>query len=131
MRPTRRWWLWSAFLASFLAMGVPYWLTPYGKLDLPTALLHPGLMVVAFAALSLRVAGIARFQKAAHAAGLAVPAAVMARVVVDWLRDPTSHNLWPFEIVIALMVGYGCSVAGAVAGVAVARVMGLDAEPER
>lgn len=35
----------------------------------------------------------------------AVPAAAMGfvimRIVVDALRDPTSHNLWPFEILIA------------------------------
>lgn len=41
----------------------------------------------------------------------AVPAAVMAfvilRIFFDGLRDPTSHNLWPFEI---LMAG-GASVA--------------------
>lgn len=34
----------------------------------------------------------------------AIPAAVMAfvvlRIVVDGLRDPTSHNLWPFEIIM-------------------------------
>lgn len=34
----------------------------------------------------------------------AVPAAAMAfvvlRIVIDTTRDPTSHNLWPFEIVI-------------------------------
>jgi hypothetical protein len=32
----------------------------------------------------------------------AVPAAiilfVVARIVIDTARDPTSHNLWPFEI---------------------------------
>jgi hypothetical protein len=34
----------------------------------------------------------------------AVPALMMAfvigRIVVDTARDPTSHNLWPFEILI-------------------------------
>lgn len=34
----------------------------------------------------------------------AIPAAVMAfvvlRIVIDTTRDPTSHNLWPFEIVM-------------------------------
>lgn len=42
----------------------------------------------------------------------ALPAAIMAfvilRLVVDTARDPTSHNLWPFEIVMA---GGACSVA--------------------
>jgi len=36
--------------------------------------------------------------------GAAVPALVMAfvigRIVVDTARDPTSHNLWPFEILM-------------------------------
>jgi hypothetical protein len=34
----------------------------------------------------------------------AAPAVIMAfvvlRIVIDTTRDPTSHNLWPFEIVI-------------------------------
>lgn len=38
----------------------------------------------------------------------AAPAAVMAfivlRIIIDGVRDPTSHNLWPFEI---LMMGAG------------------------
>jgi hypothetical protein len=35
----------------------------------------------------------------------AVPAAavvfVVLRIVIDTARDPTSHNLWPFEILMA------------------------------
>src|SRR5688572_18357240 len=100
MRRSRRSWLQIAFWASFLAMGVPYWLVPYGQLNLPDALLHPGLMVVAFAALCVRASGAAPFSRTLNTVGLAVPAAVMARVVVDAFRDPTSHNLWPFEMVI-------------------------------
>jgi hypothetical protein len=41
----------------------------------------------------------------------AIPAGVVLfvvlRIVVDTARDPTSHNLWPFEI---LMVGGGALV---------------------
>ncbi|HEY2344292.1 MAG TPA: hypothetical protein VGH80_00265 [Xanthomonadaceae bacterium] len=40
-----------------------------------------------------------------------VPAAVMAfvmlRIMVDTARDPTSHNLWPFEVLVA---GLPCAV---------------------
>src|SRR5688500_11230611 len=32
---------------------------------------------------------------------LSVPVAVLARVVVDAAKDPTSHNLWPLEFIIA------------------------------
>jgi ABC-type branched-subunit amino acid transport system permease subunit len=41
---------------------------------------------------------------------------VLARVIVDVVRDPTSHNLWPFEIVIAVLVGAAAAVAGALLG---------------
>jgi hypothetical protein len=44
--------------------------------------------------------------------GAAVPALVMAfvigRIVVDTALDPTSHNLWPFEI---LMWGGASTIA--------------------
>ena len=50
------------------------------------------------------------------AIGAAVPAAVWARVVVETAKDPTSHNLWPFEIAIAMVVGMACALIGAIAG---------------
>jgi hypothetical protein len=37
-----------------------------------------------------------------------VVAFVVLRIVIDTARDPTSHNLWPFEI---LMVGTGALLA--------------------
>ena len=45
--------------------------------------------------------------------------AVLARVAVETAEDPTSHNLWPFEVVIAGGIGF----AGALAGVVFARVL--------
>jgi hypothetical protein len=105
-----------AFLLSFLAVGVPYWLIPYSKLNLPSALMEPGLCVVIGAALILQLRGAASFWKIVTMVGIAVPAAVFARVVWDGLSDPTSHNLWPIEIIIALSLGFSCAVVGAVAG---------------
>ena len=40
----------------------------------------------------------------------------MARVVAETSRDPTSHNLWPLEILIALAVGVVCSLIGTALG---------------
>jgi len=48
--------------------------------------------------------------------GATVPLAVLARVAVETNKDPTSHNLWPFEFIIATAVGALCSSAGAVLG---------------
>lgn len=43
--------------------------------------------------------------------------AVLARIGFETARDPTSHNLWPFEVIIA--GGFG--LAAGLAGVALAR----------
>jgi protein-S-isoprenylcysteine O-methyltransferase Ste14 len=41
-----------------------------------------------------------------------IPAAIVTfvvlRIVVDTRHDPTSHNLWPFEIVIRCGLGLVC-----------------------
>jgi hypothetical protein len=113
-----------AFVASFLAVGVPYWMIPYNEVNLPDALMTPGLFVVVFASLVMRAYGVASFWKAASIVGAAVPAAVLARVIWDGVQDPTSHNLWPLEILIALPMGLGCALAGAIAGSLLAKLPG-------
>lgn len=109
--------------ASFLAVGIPYWLIPYNKASLPGSLLTPGLAVVVLFAMLLRMHAAASFWRATSMIGLSACTAVMARVLVDVARDPTSHNLWPFEVVIALLVGLPCAAAGAVVGGLIARCL--------
>jgi len=46
----------------------------------------------------------------------------MARVVYEVVPDPTSHNLWPFELALAVVPGFGPALAGAVAGGLAARL---------
>jgi len=105
------WWL-PGFAAGFLALGVPYWLTPYGKADHPNPLLGAGLLVViAAAALTRFYSGKPTLQVAA-VMGSAFPVAVMVRVAVEVSLDPTSHNLWPFEVVITSFVGGAAALAG-------------------
>lgn len=99
--------------ASALAVGVPYWSIPYAEVNLPNALLGPGLAAVAVAAFLLQASRCAPFWITTWATGAAVVAAVVARVLVEGIRDPTSHNLWPLEVVIALVVGLAPAAAGA------------------
>ncbi|MGH8533668.1 MAG: hypothetical protein ACREV1_13295 [Gammaproteobacteria bacterium] len=41
----------------------------------------------------------------------------MAGVIYDFSFDPTaSHNLWPFEIIIAPVLGFSASLLGALLG---------------
>lgn len=70
------------------------------------------VLVVAFGWLALATGALGIFLPArgvwrwrgAWRVAAGVPAAMMAfvaiRIVFDGLRDPTSHNLWPFEILI-------------------------------
>jgi hypothetical protein len=118
----RHWWE-AGFAASFLTVGVPYWLIPYNKVNLPDAVLGVELLVVVAAAAWARIHSGRRFFRVVAVMGASVPAAVMARVVVDGLRDSTSHNLWPFELAIAIFVGGAAALAGAVLGSALSRLL--------
>jgi hypothetical protein len=61
--------------------------------------------------------------KIAAAVPLAVIAFVALRIVVDTARDPTSHNLWPFEIII-----YGAVAVAIIGALKIARRMwGVEA----
>lgn len=111
------------FLVGFFAVGIPYWLIPYNRLSLPNALMGAGLLVVAGVALVLRLRVTSTFWRTVAIASAAVPAAVFARVVWDGFRDPSSHNLWPFEVIIAVLMGFACALAGAVAGALLASLI--------
>lgn len=116
MKPHAVYWLVAAFVISFFAMGFPYWQIPYAKVSLPTTLYGTGLVVVGVLAAAARAIGKARILTVILAVGAAVPAPILARVAVDTAKDPTSHNLWPFEFIIAAVIGVLCSSAGALVG---------------
>lgn len=124
MRKPRWDWLKTAFLISFFAVGLPYWVVPYNQVNLPSTLIGPELIVIAVVALALQAKAIRPFWKTVKTIGSAPAAAVLARVIVEGLRDPSSHNLWPFEIIIAMALGFACSLAGAVIGNLIAKLRG-------
>lgn len=109
-------WLVVAFVISFFAVGVPYWQIPYAKVSLPNTLYGMGLLVVGVLAAATRALGKARFLAVTLAVGAAVPAPILARIAVDTVKDPPSHNLWPFEFIIAAALGVICSSAGTLVG---------------
>jgi hypothetical protein len=109
-------WLGAAFVISFFAVGFPYWQIPYAKVSLPSTLYGAGLLVVGVLAAAVRAVGKARLLAVIFVVGAAVPAPILARIAVDTAKDPTSHNLWPFEFVIAAVIGVLCSSAGALVG---------------
>ena len=115
-KTTANLWLAAAFVVGFFSVGFPYWQVTYAKVSLPDTLYGAGLLVVAVLAAAARAFGKARLVTVILVVGAAVPAAVLTRVVVETAKDPTSHNLWPLELIIAAMVGIACSSAGALVG---------------
>ena len=73
-------------------------------------------MVVGVLAAAARAFSNARLLAVILAVGAAVPAPILARIAVDTAKDPTSHNLWPFEFIIAAVIGVLRSLAGALVG---------------
>lgn len=116
MKSVKLLWLSAAMLASFLAVGVPYWSISYHRLNLPDALLTPWLLVAVLAALLLCMYRAAPFWLATPTIAVSVMAVVVVRVMVDTAHDPTSHNLWPLEYVIAFPVALFAAIAGALPG---------------
>jgi len=108
--------LWGAFLVAFLVIGWPYWRIPYAQLSLPGSVWGPGLVAVAvLAALPVVLAGTSAWASGL-VVGASVPAAILARVAYDVAADPTSHNLWPIELVLAAGMGLLAGCVGALAG---------------
>ena len=112
-----------SFVAAFCLVGVPYWRIPYNKATFSD--LVGGAVLAGIVALVARLLVEGRLVHLVVAVAAAVPAAVFARVVADGMRDPTSHNLWPFEVGIAWMVGFAGAVPGALIGSALRRMLGL------
>lgn len=113
-----------AFFLSFFAVGIPYWRIPYNTVNLPEALPVFGLIVVGGVAMILRLRTTATFWQIVKVITASVPASVFARVIWDGFKDPSSHNLWPFEIAVVLPVGFACAFAGALAGSLIAAMTG-------
>lgn len=111
----KHWWL-PSWAAGFLAVGVPYWGIPYNKVNLPDSVLGAGLLVVIAVAALARAFWGRPFWRVVAVMATVIPSVVMVRVMVDCSRDPTSHNLWPFELIIAVFVGGAAALAGSALG---------------
>lgn len=124
MNARSRWIPAFGFVVSALAVGVPYFLTPYRELNLPSALYGPELCVLVAAAALTLGCGATTFWRAVAIFGACIPIIIFLRVTLETAADPTSHNLWPLEIVIGAFVGTLCAFAGAVGGWIISRLCG-------
>lgn len=112
----------GAFALCFFAAGIPFWRIPYSEVNVPDAFYGAGLFAVFAAATLLRASGRAGFGMSLLVPGLALPAALMVRVFVEVVAEPTRHNLWPLVLAIVLVMGFAASGAGALLGALTARL---------
>ena len=103
----------SAFFVSTLLVGIPFWQIPYSQVALPNSLFGLPLIGVLILAAGIRLYAKCSFRETLIATGAALPAAVLCRIAVETSADPSTHNLWPFEVIITCLVGLVVGVVGA------------------
>jgi len=113
--------LFGAFFLCFFVAGIPFWLIPYSKVTVPNSFFGIGAVVVFFMAMVL--AFRFGFRKALLVPGLAFPAVLMARVVVEGIMDPSRHNLWPLALIITVLTGLVVAGSGATLGWLASRLL--------
>ena len=119
-------WLTLAVVVGVLAAGLQDWVLPYDKADLPAALLGPGLVAVAVIAALLVLLRLASAWQSVLVMSACPMGAIALRVLVETSRDPTSHNLWPFELVIGFLAGIAVVLPGMLLGMALRWVIEGD-----
>ena len=117
------------FVLAFVPATLLYWPAFEAKRNLPDALYGAALALPALLALADAWFSRRPFARSLWIGACVLPAAVFARVVYDGLRDPTSHNLWPFELAIAFGVALPSAVAGALAAWLLTRLAGRSGGP--
>ena len=115
-------WLVLGFTAGLLLTGLFYWRLPYNANLFADPGIRLGLGGLALVTAMLAFAGIARAGCLFGVMIGAFPAAVALRVAVETAQDPTSHNLWPFELIIMAVFSLVAVVPGLLVGVLLRRL---------
>ncbi|MEO8002021.1 MAG: hypothetical protein ABI644_09095 [Arenimonas sp.] len=115
MTPKKFLYLLIGFLACFVAIGIPYWQLPYSAVSLPDSLYTIGLLLTFLGAIVFCIYNVG-FLWSAAVFGCCAPAVVATRIIIDTARDGSTHNLFPFEIAIAVIIGFSIAGFGAMLG---------------
>ncbi len=99
---------------AFLGAAITHWYIPYEQVSLIAKSFIITWFVIAFVTGAL---GVMLMKRAVRESSLLVTAgfvlAVFLRVIFEILKEPTSHNLWPFEILITILIALPASMLGA------------------
>jgi|SRR5215475_12294972 len=98
-------WVLLAFAVVVLAAGIPYWSVSYDELNRGHFAVLPGAVLLGILTLFLVAADVAPIKRIAWTMLLCVPTIVAVSIAKHTAADPTSHNLWPFELLLAAISG--------------------------
>jgi hypothetical protein len=108
----KRWMVATVFLG-FIAGGLPFWPVPYYSIDLSKPEFLGQWIVAGIIAGGIPAAlSNLSMHRSAALLGAGFGMAVLARVLFETIQDPTTHNLWPFEVAISVAVGLLAGIAG-------------------
>lgn len=122
MSDRRTLWLAAGCVAGLLLTGIPYWRLPHNADYFGDAALQLGFAGLAMVTAMLSASGVARLRRIFWSMLATFPTAVAMRVVVETARDPTDHNLWPFELIIAAIVSLAAVVPSLLVGALIGRL---------
>ncbi|MGH7616234.1 MAG: hypothetical protein ACREPM_03315 [Gemmatimonadaceae bacterium] len=100
-------------IAGVLACGLPLWPIPYNQVSLPG---NPSVKIwLGLGAMAGALGGWLlepKLRRPILAVTLGYMLAVCGRIEVETSRDPTTHNLAPFEVIIAAFYGFIAACIG-------------------
>ncbi len=123
INPKAVWILTGSFVVCARASGSPYFSLDYSQVSLPSSLFGWGLVLIFVVAAGIRITNAASFLSTLATCASVLLVIVMARVVRDTVLDPTSHNLWPFELMIACALAVPVALVGTSFGLLVRLAM--------
>ncbi|MGY3449891.1 hypothetical protein [Bradyrhizobium sp. USDA 4353] len=93
------------YVAVVLAIGLPYWRLTYAELNQGRFAILPGALLLGLLTYVLVVTAAAAPRRIAQVMIATVPSIVIVPIWRHTAVDPTSHNLWPLELVLAVVAG--------------------------
>jgi hypothetical protein len=112
-------WLVAALAIAFLAIGIPNWRIPYNQFDLSHIELLPGAIFMAIATMALIGAQTVPARWVIGAMLICAPLIDLVAIVHDTSIDATTHNMAPFELIAAAVLGAGFVLPGAAIGLVI------------
>jgi hypothetical protein len=92
-------------LVGIMVGGLSYWFNPYDELSLLGISIYKLMGAGAFlGSLSLTLILNKRPWEIAILITTGIMISIMCRIIFDGINDPSTHNLFPFEIIAALFI---------------------------